>query len=435
MIKKIKIPTILGIFILIGGVFAGIFLLKNNQVFKIGASATITPKDVRISNVSDSSTTISWVTGEPTTGFVSYGTSENVGSIANESENNQKYYTHSITITGLSANSIYYFKIISNGTVIENNGVPWQFTTGKTLALNSTSIPVSGSVITASGQPSKRALIYITVGGYIVSSQTSDNGTFVLQLGSVRTPDLSSYAQIDSTETLLEISAITETGESATTKIFPQSANPIPALIVGQDQDFRNLQPVGDSRNPNADLSIPEKTIPQSKFDVSGNPITAIETVTLENLNEGEIVTSDRPQFFGDGPTGEEIIITVHSDTEIVGQATVSSNGSWKWSPPENLSEGAHAVTISWIDTLGITRTLTRNFIVQAGELPAFVASPSVRPSASPTPSIRPSNTPTPTIDPETLPETGTKTPSILFFLTGFAIIVFSFYVWRKSYS
>lgn len=201
------------------GVFAGVFLLKNNQIFKIGASSGI-PKDVRIGNLTSSSATISWVTSEAVTCFISYGTNENVGTVISEAEDEQKFLTHSITITGLSPETNYYFKINSDGTMFDNNGIPWQFTTGKALSISQTSIPVSGSVITASGQPSKRALVYITVNGYLTSTLTSDSGNFVLQLGSVRTPDLSSYAKIDLAKTLLEVSAESDTGETATAKFF-----------------------------------------------------------------------------------------------------------------------------------------------------------------------------------------------------------------------
>lgn len=449
MIKKNKIPTILGIILLLAGVFAGVILLRNNQVFRIGASPTIAPKDVRIGSVSDSSVTISWLTADKTTNFISFGTTPNVGTTINESENDENYSTHSITITGLVPETIYYFKINSNGTMFDNNGVPWQFTTGKTLTVSQVSMPVSGSVMTASGAPSKRALVYIVVNGYVISSLTSNSGTFVLQLGSARNTDLSAYAQIDSNKTLLEVSAISETGEIATAKIFPRSANPIPTLIIGQDQDFRSLEPVVDGQNPDADLSLPAGSSVESKLNVDTVASSPTKNVTLESVTEGEAVTTDVPEFFGNGPTGTSITISVHSDTEITGSTKVSSSGIWKWSPPSNLAPGAHTVTVSWIDTSGITRTLTRNFVVQAGELPAFVATPTATPKLTPTPTSSPTPTPTikatstptitPTLTPKStatpaaLPESGSLTPTILMLMMSLGVITFSFYVWKES--
>jgi hypothetical protein len=453
MIKRNKIPTIIGILILLGGVFAGVILLKNNQIFKIGASPGFTPKDVRVAGISDSSATVSWITEDQTVDFISYGTNQRTGMVINETEGSEKFSTHSITITGLSPETNYYFKINSNGTSFDNNGVPWQFITGKTLGMGQVNIPVSGSVITASGDPAKRSIVYVTVNGYTVSTLTSDEGTFVLQLGAARTPDLSSYAKIDPAQTLLEVSVTNETGDTATAKIFPQSANPIPPLILGQDQDFRSLQPATNGQNPNADLNLPETATQGSKLNVGGQAVAPSKNVTLDSVDEGEVITSDKPEFFGEGPGGAEITISIQSDTELTGTTTVSSNGSWKWSPSANLSPGAHTITISWVDTAGITRTLTRSFIVQAGELPSFESTPSATPtptpkaSTTPTPTSLPTTTPaaaasstpritptpTPKASPSELPTSGSLTPTILLSMIGLVVLVFSFYTWKLS--
>ena len=449
MIKKNKIPTIIGILLLIGGVFAGVMLLKGAQIFKIGANPSEAPKDVRISNLSDTSATISWVTADETTAFISYGISSNLGSVVKESQDDQKYFTHSINLTGLSPSTNYYFKIISNGTTFDNNSIPWQFSTGGSIAMGSNSMSVSGSIITASGTPSKRAIVVVTIGGYVISTLTSDKGTFVLQLSSVRTPDLTSYAEIDPANTLLEVYVMSENGETSTVKIFPQSANPIPAIIIGQSQDYRNLEPNMDAQNPNADLKIPENVSPISKLDTSGEKMDNESSVTLGSIEDGEVITNVNPEFFGEGPAGENITITVNSENEISGETTVSSKGTWKWSPLESLSEGAHSITISWTDKSGVLRTLTRNFVVQAGELPSYEASPSATPTNTPKTSSTPSPVPSPistktplpaatilpTVKPDELPETGSLTPTIILSIMGLGVFVFGFFIWKVSES
>ena len=446
MIKRNKIPTILGIILLFAGVFAGVILLKNNQIFKIGASSSITPKNIRVGSISDTSATISWLTEDETTNFISYGMTQNAGTIVNESEEDKSFNTHSITLTGLEPETIYYFKINSDGKMFDNNGTPWQFTTGKNINISQQSIPISGSVMTASGEVSKRALVYVVVNGYTISTITSDSGAFVIQLGSARASDLKTYAQIDKSKTLLEISAISETGEVATAKIFPKSANPIPSLILGKDQDFRSLEPVTDENNPNANLDLPASATSESKFNVDSDSISSDSSrVTLDSITDGEVITSDTPEFFGDGPKGTNITITVHSDEKLTGSTKVASNGSWNWSPPSNLSPGEHTVTISWIDLSGITRTITRSFIVQAGELPAFVATPTATPKQTSTPT--PTKTPTPTVSaiptikpsptitatPSSLPKSGSLTPTILMFMIGLGVIAFGVYSWKES--
>lgn len=455
MKKRNKIPTVLGVFLLLIGTFAGVFLLNNNQIFKVGADPNLAPKDVRVSSISDSSVNISWLTTTSTKVFISYGKSQSLGTVVNESTENTAYLTHSILLTGLDPETVYYFNINSNGTNFDNNGIPWQFTTGKNIGINSSSFPVSGSVITASGQPVKRALVYVLINGYSISTISSESGNFVLQLGLARNLDLTSYTQIDPAKTILDISAISETGEISTAKIYPQSANPMPALIIGQDQDFRSLPPNQNGEIPNADLNLPENATVESKFNIPDNSqILPSKNVTLNSVTEGEVITTDKPDFFGSGPVGKTITITVHSDEILSGTTKVTSTGLWNWSIPTNLSPGIHSITLSWIDTSGITQTLTRNFIVQAGEAPAFVATPSATATVTPVPTKTPTPKPTVTASPTpvstpvatpvitpkpsntpvaTLPQSGSLTPTILLFIMGLGTLIFSFYIWKTS--
>jgi hypothetical protein len=449
MIKRNKVPTLIGIFILFIGVFAGVFLLKNTQIFKIGASATDEPKNITVSNLSDSSATISWTTGGATIDFLNWGkTQGNLNGVENENETSQKFFTHSITLAGLAPDTTYYYKINSNGTNFDNNGIPWQFATGDTLSGTQSSIPVSGSVISASGEIAKRAIVYINVNGYYLSTLTSDSGNFILQLGQVRAPDLKTFLQVDPANTLLQVSVEAESGDVASAQIYPQSANPIPPLVLGQVQDYRSLQPAASGQNPSANLSLPVNATAESKFDVSTPSGTPKPTsVILESVTEGETVTSDQPQFFGKGPAGEKITVTIHSAQAISSTVQIPKSGSWSYSPTTPLSPGSHSITVSWTDATGILRTLTRDFVVQAGEVPAFTASnsgststPSPTPLASPKPTAKAGTptpvptliaSPTPTARP--IPVTGDLTPTLLLFMMGVGVIVFSTFVWKKA--
>ena len=146
MIKKNKIPTIIGIIILLIGTFAGVYLLRMTQVFRIGASGAVMPKDIRTGNLSDTSATISWVTEDATSAFINWGeTQGGLGKVENESDANQKFFTHSITLTGLKPNTTYYYKINSEGADFDNDGIPWQITTGDAIAVVQNSNPISGS--------------------------------------------------------------------------------------------------------------------------------------------------------------------------------------------------------------------------------------------------------------------------------------------------
>jgi uncharacterized protein YneF (UPF0154 family) len=54
MNNRKKIPTIIGVLVLVFGLAGGVVLVNKDTIFKLGASPESTPKDVRISNVTDS---------------------------------------------------------------------------------------------------------------------------------------------------------------------------------------------------------------------------------------------------------------------------------------------------------------------------------------------------------------------------------------------
>lgn len=440
MKKTNKIPSILGIIVLVTGIFAGVFFLNMNQVFKVGADSASSPKDIRVGNLSDNSATISWITDKESVNFLVWGESQdNLSKIEKESETDQKFFTHSITLSGLKPGTTYYYKINSDGVNYDNKGIPWQLTTGPTLNSSPNPINVSGSVISGTGLPAQRALVYITVNGYLISTLTSESGNYVFQLGIARTPNLGAYTQIDPHTTLLEISVSTGPGGVASASIFPESAKPVPPIILGQVLDFRNLKPNGNNGAPDANLNLPENATIESKFNVEqGIATPSSTTVILESLKDGETVTSTQPQFFGKGPGGEKITILVESENPITSEVQIPKDGSWNWSPPTGLAEGAHKVTISWIDSTGITRSLTRNFIVQAGELPAFVATPSQSlatptPSGSATPLATSTPKPVATASAAPVPVTGSAYMTVLMYVMGIVVLGFSFFIWRLS--
>lgn len=445
MIQKKTIPTILGVLILITGTFLGVFLLNSKQIFKLSASSETTPKNVRVSNIDDGGFTISWTTDLATSGFVVWGESiSSINRVQKEDDQNSKSFTHSITLSGLKPATTYYYKINSNSVMHDNNGVPWQASTGPSIGINKNSQIISGTVVDPSGTPAKKALVYADIGGYLLSTTTSETGNFVLQLGSARTQDLGNYLDIDPGQTLIQILIQSPPNQPASAQIYPQSANPIPPLILGEVSDFKSLPANTSGSNPNAQLNLPANTVPESKFNVPSNLSTPTPTtVILDNLNDGEIVSNTKPQFMGKGPAGTVLTIEIHSQDTISQNVQIGPTGNWNFTPPSDLAPGNHIITVFWKDASGITRSLTRSFVVQAAEIPAFTASQSgstASPTPTPSPLISPtpaSSTPTPTTSPTVapIPVTGSLTPTILMFIMVLIVSTFSLLLWKISES
>lgn len=431
--KKGKVPTIIGILFLIFGIAAGVVLVNNQQIFRLGAQGEATPKNVRISNITSSSLTISWLTDKASQSFVKWGKSESSLDKTELDEIPDQGFTHSTTIRNLTANSTYYFKINAGGKDFDDNGVPWKAKTGPATNELLSGNLISGNVITSTGEPAKNALVFVTIAGSnLLSNITSQNGNWAISLSMARSQDLTTQAQISAQTSLIEISVNAGPAGVATAQIYPQSARPAPPIILGEVHDFKNLPPSPVSSLPNAQLTAPSETEDSSGFDLSGlvSASPSAKSVTLDSVENGEIISTTVPEFFGKGPSGTTLTITVESDP-ITDEVKVLSTGSWNWSPPAGLEPGTHKVTLNWKDANGILKTITRTFIVQAAEGPAFVATPSATPSKTATPSA--TKTPIPLATSEPVPESGSLTPTLLLSIMGIGILAFAFLIWQKA--
>jgi hypothetical protein len=430
---KSKIPTIIGISILIIALAVGVALVQFRQVFRLGAAGGTAPKNVRVANIADTQVSISWVTEKESQGFVKWGASQSSLMDTSQDETEETSFTHMVTLRDLSPQKTYFFKINSGGDDFDNSGSPWQVKTGPALSVPTNLSLVSGSVLTATGLPAKNSLIYISVSGSLLSTLTSQGGTWVIPLSRARSANLSSFLTIDPARTLLEISVDAGPDGVSSAKIYPQSANPVPPMILGEVYDWKNLGPTAQGSLTSAEVNLPGESTPSSRFQVpSGGTGRETAAVTLDSTEAGEVVTSTRPEFFGSGPSGTKLSIELKS-TPVSVSVSIPSSGEWKWSPTSPLEPGTHTITLSWRDAGGILRSLTRTFIVQAAEGPAFVSTPSAtptfKPTATPTPTIKPTATPT---APPT-PESGGLTPTLLLFIMGISTMAFGVFLWREN--
>jgi hypothetical protein len=69
-------------------------------------------------------------------------------------------------------------------------------------------------------------------------------------------------------------------------------------------------------------------------------------------INDGDVTDDKRPTFSGTGgePGGT---VNVYDNGELIGSATVNADGSWSFTPPNDLGDGAHSLTFSNVDAAG----------------------------------------------------------------------------------
>lgn len=434
MKKIITLPTILGVAILVVGILAGVYLIENRIIFRPGASGETAPKDVRFTNITDSSLTVSWVTDVPTVGFVKYGTSQSSLVKQEQDETSGSSTTHLVTVQNLEANSRIFFKINSDGYDFDFNGAPWQVTTGAFLGGSpKETVTLAGVIQNSSGAPIANALVYVQLAGASpLSTTTSASGNYLVTISFARNIDLSSYQAIGLNSSRVDIAIVGGDLGVASAQVLA-GIRQVPPIIIGQTHDFTNLPSQGDMEVPDATIDLPQD---DSSTDAGGLKIedltTALEVgnlVTLESHEEGELITTTAPEFFGEGPAGTSITIIVESEP-ITQTIKIGSNGAWSWNPPTDLPEGNHTITISYKDAGGILRQIKRSFIVVAAEGPAFESTPSATTSPKPTPIPTPTPTATPSATPSPpIPVSGSLTPTFTLLIMGLGVLILSFII------
>lgn len=265
--RRLSFPSILAILFLLAGVAASILMVKYRQEYRLSASTSTAPKNVRVVNVEDASFTVTWTTDDMSTGFVKYGESKTLGKTALNSIIGSNSYTFFVDVKNLKPNNTYYFKINSDAIDYDNNGVEWMVKTGPTIVKDQANI-ISGTLVYPSKMPVENALVYaVTSGSSTISTYTSENGSYLLNLSQLRGQNLNQNIELDENESLLELSFQTGPFGTSSAKIFQKSAKPIPTITLGMSHDFRNLMPKEKYDLPTASFELPKVSSPESKTE------------------------------------------------------------------------------------------------------------------------------------------------------------------------
>ena len=435
--EKVKIPTLVGIVFLTISLSAAIVLIKQRQIFRLGAQQKYPPQNVKTTNITSSSFTVIWSTQQQTTGFVQWGESKNNLDKTSSSEMKNKSYLHSSTVNELQPNKTYYFKINSDGNLYGNSQEPWEVKTAPPVTSDSPSgnFKISGKVITASGKEASNIIVIAEIeGASPLSTTTSENGNWIISADTVPNSNIDRYLELSPNTKVSILAQAGPQGISTAEFYLSDEQTVLPPIILGQNHNFTDLPQAQEKTSPISEIKAPQIISKKPRFNtekISENK-SGIEEISIESIDEGETIYTTRPEFFGKAPPQKEIIIKIESESPISETIKTSQNGTWRWSPPIEIAPGNHKITITYRDNNGVLKSIVKNFSVQAAETkePAFESTPSG--TLKPTPTI----TPTPiNTSPQTKsspsatpvqPVSGVKTPTLILILTSILLFAIS---------
>jgi len=416
-----KIPTIVGIILVILLMTGISFLFQLLSKTQTRASTSIEPQQVTVTNVTDSSFTLVWQTEESASGtllavdangkkYSGFDERDATGKLG-------KYKTHSVTIRSVTPQTTFDVTILSNGKKYPTDKKSYQVTTYTQLMITPPNIdPAYGKVIMSDTTPAEGALIFLTLtDSQTLSTLVRSSGSWIIPLSTIRSFDGSSYLPASDryTETL-DIQK-----EGVESKILTDTLNdsPVPDITLGQPYDFRNR----DAKKP-TNATIAQVVPPENKQTAVLGAATG--SVVLTAPAEGTTVSTFRPQVTGLGVSGKTVTISLGLTNPTTGTTIVDKNGLWKYTPVKSLTPGKQRVTISSVDKNNKPIVITHTFIVlKSGTQVLGDATGSATITETPTPTIT-TATNAATLASEPMPTSGSLLPTILLLLIGSALFI-----------
>lgn len=293
-INRFKIPTLLGLGIILLGIVVGVFLVLREQTFFSRASLDMTPKNVIISNITDDSVVISWQTDAAVASFITYGqNSPSEQTILDDRDTTlaKSYTSHFITIKKLLPQTTYHYKITS-GKMTSNVA---DFKTALPATSQTGFTPVVGTVINGKDFLNE-GIVYLSIAGAVTqSSLIKNSGNFLIPLSYVRKEDLSGTYPL-TPDTIAKLTVVSYGVQTSALFKIQTASLPLPPIKVGENVDLST------SPNNNPVSTSSAKPVAQgNKFDLNkdGKVNNLDYAIVLDNF--GKKGTNLKGDFDGNG--------------------------------------------------------------------------------------------------------------------------------------
>lgn len=402
--KERRIPTLLALFLLFSGLGIAVYVDRSSQSLQTSAGSGGVPSDIHISNISDRSFTVSWVTDIPSPGSVIVEHEGNRRTLLDELDSDavvRPRLTHAVTVHELTADTVYSVTVVSGKRC---NSTQCPVLTQKTARQQnppSDLPPLRGTVQTADGRPAEGALVYVTVGQSLPLSSRSDSaGIWVIPMTNIRHQNLNDQLQLADSD-VLQVSVKRASQETATAILDVKSVRAnvsLPPFVFGNSYNLIDLL---SKRKHILAQQEQQKTLGAATNRTGAAQSPETDTGVLEILfpkKDNDTTTDFRPRFRGIGVPNTNIRISLDGDAQ-AGNVKIGKDGTWNSRPTRDLSPGVHRITIRGVDRENKPVSLSRQFIVfKSGEQVLAESTPA--------------GTLTPTLSPTTAPVEGTATPT-----------------------
>ncbi|HPT65698.1 MAG TPA: Ig-like domain-containing protein [Candidatus Woesebacteria bacterium] len=433
MLKEKKIPTILGLLILTGAVFAGAVLTNKSTDFTSRASGDCKPINPQVTNITNNSASISFLTESSCLSSLSINNQTiNNNAVLNS---DQKSKIHYFDVANLDSSTKYEFSLINDGKTYKNSLYKFETALDPNGLIPSSNL-AWGRVFTPELKAASKVMVFINI------------------------PNASPLSALVTTSGNWNISLANSFNESRTDRFTPSDNISEEIIVIDQEKQITQINANTSQNDPTPDIILGQNqfsSLPVT-FNAETNtgslssitPVPNSKELDILNPQNDESISTKKPDFFGTGPSKSTIKIEIHSSTVYSGEVIVNDDGSWNWSPPSDLAPGEHTITVTLKDN-GLEKIISKKFTVLATDSnlsysaspSAITVTPTISSAPTPTSTLAPTVTPTPTLVPTIrtskpstssgVPVTGNLIPTVGLILLSSSFIGFSFLSFKKK--
>lgn len=308
-----KIPTLLGLALLITVLVVGVFLFVYNQKIISQNRVRFAPKKIQIVNISDLQVSVIWQTDVPTNGAVSFGEGRNLTQTENDARDRigpNNFIIHFVTLKNLKPDTTYNYQIISGG--VEFFDKPQSFKTAKSLTDSSgtdkqnQTKPLRGTILNTNLNPIDEALVFLAIkGAQDIVGFTGTSGNFVIPLKDIRSSDLTSFVNLNTkTDATLTINRVGL--ESQVQLSLPVTDKPLPPLVIGQNINLKDY--LTNQANQSKPAAEKPPVSNSEKFDLNGDGKVNSLDLSVIVQNFGKNPKNKKADLNSDGKVDQDDI-------------------------------------------------------------------------------------------------------------------------------
>jgi hypothetical protein len=302
---KTKIPTPLGLILLIIALFLGIFLNFYQDAKNEEKRTFLFPKNTSAINLTDKSATITWTTDLEVKGEVVLNQEGKEKLFVDDRDklNPKKRSTHFVALDNLAPQTRYTFKIRSDGEEFFNEKTQF-FQTAPFLEGQNPEThlkPLVGAVIDETFEPVEGGLVYLDLpGASKIGTFSNSQGNFILPMNFLLTEDLKGFYNIEqNTNASLVISKNNKS--SIVEFTLPLKNSSFETLTLGRNINLREYLSLSEEVEKNTLQQSQNKPAQEISYDLNKDGKINSVDLSIVVQNFGKRFDNKQMDFNSDG--------------------------------------------------------------------------------------------------------------------------------------